>query len=1180
MRGGSIIVCVSLVLMNFQFPIDAFSNTDGPTFPLEVSTDKYYYSQGEEVAVTLTNVGDKTIEFLNPPGVQVVNSTGHIIVNQCPSVAPVIIPLDAGETLTRRWDQEHFLCSHPGDPVPPNGEQVAPGRYKLIAGSGNARYGGEKRPVADSVWIEIGPAEGSPVADAGLDQTVHEGDIVQFNGTGSRGSPSNRTIVTSDGSEDYGLNPWKPRAASSPDGTLYVVWLGPADADEFHRRIFLSKRDTAGSWEAPVQVTSWSKYENVPSIAVGSLGEIHIAFESFVPESDLGDIYVVSSFDAGRTFRDPVRVDDAPSGMASYYPEIEVASDGTVYVAWYDTRNGGYDVYVASSRDAGRSFSQGRIVNDTTGTHLPPGKRYAGSMHPTLDTGSAGTLYVAWPSYVAWSGIWVDRSTDYGDSWNTDLRIDNSTASGRGPEIPSLVVDPNGSIHVFWADYRLGHIPPGIFIFKPEIYYAYSENDGVSYAPNRKANPEEWRKDRMASPPSSASDSEGTLFVAYAFSEGWYNHTVRAIVSTDLGSSFQLNASLDTRLRPGEYLARRIVEAYSWRSGCFGMVWLLEHYLEPGVKVVVWDSCLSALEQNVITSYEWDFDASIDLDGDGNYTNDKEATGPTPTHTYYDDGIYVVTLTVTDSQGLQDTDQCNITVLNVAPIPEWTSRSADGTILTPPYPEGKEILFEATVTDPGIYDTFRYDWDFGDGTVYLDAGPTVIHAYGDDKTYTVILTVTDDDGGMGVDDTPPLPITNEDPVPRIDLPFCIFVEGLDPCDAIGMFTDPGWLDTHTAVWDFGDGTSEVAALTEEHQPPDSTGWNISSHLYGDNGLYTITFTVTDDDGGKGTATAEVPVQNHVPSFDLYVPITVNEGEQFVLGVEATDPGSDDLAISVDWGDGTSDSSIYYNDGVGPDPPNSGAGVFPFVVQSNFTHVYPDDGDYDVTVEVEDDDGGSDVKAFQIPVLNVAPTVTLEVLPIEVNASLRIAGEKWHDVTIELYEDGVLITSGTLVRYPGSPDDQRLDLTHLQVDYSKKYSAIVRYTPEDDPINGQPNGANPCWIILTFNDGEELWIHHTFNVNHPDTYVWEVDLTAAILSHGMTFEATAFDPGADELTFNWDFGDGTNATSFYSNTNGTYPVEIMEIINHAFPGSGTYVVVLTVEDDDGGVGTASLTIVVP
>jgi hypothetical protein len=88
------------------------------------------------------------------------------------------------------------------------------------------------------------------------------------------------------------------------------------------------------------------------------------------------------------------------------------------------------------------------------------------------------------------------------------------------------------------------------------------------------------------------------------------------------------------------------------------------------------------------------------------------------------------------------------------------------------------------------------------------------------------------------------------------------------------------------------------------------------------------------------------------------------------------------------------------------------------------------------------------------------------------------------------------------------------------------------------------------------------------------------LTRAILLHGLTFEATAFDPGADDFTFHWDFGDGTNATSFYPNVNGTYPVEIVETTTHDFPGSGTYIVVLTVEDDDNGSCVATVTITIP
>jgi hypothetical protein len=217
---------------------------------------------------------------------------------------------------------------------------------------------------------------------------------------------------------------------------------------------------------------------------------------------------------------------------------------------------------------------------------------------------------------------------------------------------------------------------------------------------------------------------------------------------------------------------------------------------------------------------------------------------------------------------------------------------------------------------------------------------------------------------------------------------------------------------------------------------------------------------------------------------------------------------------------------------------------------------------------------TDIAYAQVSVKNVPPITELNVLYPEVTPILRIAGEKWHDVSIELYEDDVLIAEGSLTRYPGSPNDQMLDLTHLSGNMSRRYSAIVRYTPEDDPINGQPNGANPCWIILRFNDGQELWLHHTFNVQHPKTYTWEVDLTAALLSHGLTFQATAYDPGADDLTFHWDFGDGTIVTNIYPNPNGTYPVIIVDTVTHAFPGSGTFTITVTVEDDDSGTAQVS------
>jgi len=56
--------------------------------------------------------------------------------------------------------------------------------------------------------------------------------------------------------------------------------------------------------------------------------------------------------------------------------------------------------------------------------------------------------------------------------------------------------------------------------------------------------------------------------------------------------------------------------------------------------------------------------------------------------------------------------------------------------------EGKKIRFYGEVA--GGFTPYSYEWDFGDGNTSNDESPT--HAYANDGTYTVSLTVTDDRG--------------------------------------------------------------------------------------------------------------------------------------------------------------------------------------------------------------------------------------------------------------------------------------------------------------------------------------------------------------------------------------------------------------------------------------------------
>jgi hypothetical protein len=70
-----------------------------------------------------------------------------------------------------------------------------------------------------------------------------------------------------------------------------------------------------------------------------------------------------------------------------------------------------------------------------------------------------------------------------------------------------------------------------------------------------------------------------------------------------------------------------------------------------------------------IISYEWDFesDGIYDYQETSSYAPDGSFDGKT-THTYGDNGEFTVTLRVTDENGMQDNDTCNITVLNMDPV--------------------------------------------------------------------------------------------------------------------------------------------------------------------------------------------------------------------------------------------------------------------------------------------------------------------------------------------------------------------------------------------------------------------------------------------------------------------------------------------------------------------------------
>jgi hypothetical protein len=708
-------------------------------------------------------------------------------------------------------------------------------------------------------------------------------------------------------------------------------------------------------------------------------------------------------------------------------------------------------------------------------------------------------------------------------------------------------------------------------------------------------------------------------------------------------------------------------------------------------------------------NYTWDFDASVDTDCDGDYSNDQDAFGQDVSTEYGDDGIYLITMNVRDGSGKVGSDTLKVTVNNVAPT------ASD--VVMPSGFEGQVLTFRAVGIDPGSDDlTFIWHWDDGTadssttyyndgvgpdphqspwGTHPFSASDEVEHTYGDDGVFHVSLELKDDDRGVAFYNSSVI-ISNVLPAGGLAILSVQQNEG-DSIQFSAHITDPG-SDDILLDWAWGDGAPGESSIyyvngisPDPYPSPDFNPRNITdvkSHTYGDNGAFTVTVFVRDDDSGDQGITIQITATpgNLPPSVSVLGSLSIDEGQSLILNATATDPGSDDLSFTWTWGEGSSESRTHFNDAVGPDPPQSPDGTFPFAASDIAEHTYGDNGQYIVTLMVTDDDGGSTSWSGQLAVANLPPIigpfgpfnvkegdplsiladvtdpgsddltfvwafdygtviqhtfyndgampdpqqspqgtfpftvedrathtygdngffnisltvtdddggmasyrteVTVENVPpivLDVRAfmvaeiTLRIAGEKWHDVTVRLYDEGNEVGASRLVRYPGSPNDQTTTISDIEVRLDKPFTALMQYTPDDDPVNGQPNGADPAWLFIRWENGKETRLQHTFNVQQKETWNWTVDdFQLYGVGQNIHLKGTAYDPGSDDLTFTWDSGDGRTVTSVYFN-NGLSPdphpspevnpmiatseVEFVYV-------AGVYRITLFIHDDDQG-----------
>lgn len=169
---------------------------------------------------------------------------------------------------------------------------------------------------------------------------------------------------------------------------------------------------------------------------------------------------------------------------------------------------------------------------------------------------------------------------------------------------------------------------------------------------------------------------------------------------------------------------------------------------------------------------------------------------------------------------------------------------------------GEVIFFtDQSVIDP-LGTITGWSWDMGDGSAAIGVVDP-IHSYAAPGNYTVSLTVTTADGCTNTTSQ----VISVSYVPTADFTATTECNGVGTVFTNNWSIDAAYTGGVSFSWNFGDGTTS----TDENPV----------HAFSTNGTYTVTLTVTTDDGCQDTYSAPVTV-NGLPTA-LAIASTVCEG---------------------------------------------------------------------------------------------------------------------------------------------------------------------------------------------------------------------------------------------------------------------------------------------------------------
>lgn len=416
----------------------------------------------------------------------------------------------------------------------------------------------------------------------------------------------------------------------------------------------------------------------------------------------------------------------------------------------------------------------------------------------------------------------------------------------------------------------------------------------------------------------------------------------------------------------------------------------------------------------------------------------------------------------------------------------------------------------------------RFDWDLdGDGVYEKSSSqswqPKI--AFNQSGVYMVRFRVVNE-GDLAVQsDWLSIIVRNKPPVPDAGADLAASE------DETVFFNGSGSNDTPSDMalgleysWSFGDGNT----TTWSRSP-------MAQHAFTSAGVYRATLFVRDDDLAVANASIDVSIRDVMPNATLEVGnLTGVEDETLTFVGSGSDTPSDiaSLVWMWDFGDGS---------------------ISEWGRELSVGHAYKDQGEYRASLTVKDDEGLGAATFIKVTIRNLSPKV--------------------HEVTgpdAEVSED-------EQITFTGSGTDTPSDVAAgLQYRWDLGDGTVTNWTDATELVHTFTT-AGVHTVTFTVRDNNNATGSQELDVtvvNPPPTVHITSKMPKSLDEDTMLqFKASGTDTASDHpnLTYVWDFGDGTGADG--------------AVMNHSYNKAKTYTVTVTVTDDEGAKATETARIAV-